>query len=128
VGIDPAMQARAPIGVERDPCVVTGRDDPGAEVLGQGQELAQLDRSVAGHARARGGAGQVSIDEGRHDLALEELASIERVMGDAEVIGDQARVVTPITSSPSSTRRAAATAESTPPDIATSTRSAMRRA
>src|SRR5690606_2676703 len=76
-----------------EPRVVTRRDALGAEPLGQGEELGELDASIAAHARARRSPGQVVFDERLDDGLGEELASIEGVMGDAELVRDAPGVV-----------------------------------
>ncbi len=76
-----------------DARVVAGGDEARAEAIGEREELAQLHRSVAGHARARRLAGEVGVDEGIDHVLLEELAAIEGEVRDVEVNGDAAGVV-----------------------------------
>ena len=70
-----------------------GRDLRGAQPIGEGEELAHLDRAVARDARARRRPAQVGVDERVDHFFREELAAIERIVRDAEVVGDAARVV-----------------------------------
>ena len=70
-----------------------GGEHVGVELLGGGQQLVELDLLVAGHTRDRRLAGNVAVGEGLHDRRLEALLVVEDVVGDAELVGDPARVV-----------------------------------
>ena len=106
----------------------------------------ELDPLVAAQAGVRRAAGCVLGDEVLDDVALEAAREVPDVEGDAEHVGHPPRVTgvlqvqqpradsrrvaaerdrarcTPTTSWPASSMRAAATAESTPPDMAATTR------
>src|SRR5689334_14555496 len=68
--------------------VVPGRHLAGPQPIGERKELGHFDAAIAGHAGARRRASEVSVDEGLDHFAREELAPVERVMRNAEMIGD----------------------------------------
>ncbi len=96
------------------------------------QQIAELGERVATYTRDRRAAARVLGDEVRDHVAPEAVFEIQDVMRDPELVGHQLGVgdriesfmVAPTTSYPSSTRIAAATELSTPPDMATRTLSA----
>jgi len=117
-------------------CVMAGGEDVEAETPGARQEGVELDVPVALDARVRRAALGMGEDVRGDDRAIEVLGHVEHVVRDAELLGDAARVVdvghrtaprvrratqsfnvAPTTSWPAPTIRAAATDESTPPDM-----------
>ena len=118
-----------------DACVMPGGEPVETEAISPAQEPVELHGTVALDARVRRPASGVLLDVGRHDVALEILGEVEDVVLDPQLLGDPARVlasateragvrappeslsVAPTTSWPCSTRSAAATEESTPPDM-----------
>ncbi len=91
--VDALAEERAAVVGAAEPRVVPGRDVRRAELVGEDEELSELDAAVACRARARGLAGEVGLDEGRDDGAREELAAVEREVRDAERVGRAPRVV-----------------------------------
>ncbi len=131
--------------------VVAGRQRRGAEVARRRQKVGELDRLVAHHARHRRLARNVARGElVDHGLA-EALLVVEHVVRDAEGVGDAAGVVDVLTGAAGALAvgrlavvvelerhpdhivagpgfsRAAATEESTPPDMATTMRVSQGR-
>ena len=91
-GIGGAVQL-GPVSA-RDPAhVVAGGQRLGAQVLGGGQQVAELDPLVAAHAGDRGLAPEVGLGEVLHHAGLEAVLVVEHVMGDAEPVGHAPRVV-----------------------------------
>ena len=141
VAVDGAAQPAA-----GQPRVVAGRDGVEAERQRASGQRGELDLLVAAQARV----GCLAAGVGRHEVVdhvlVEPVGEVPDVERDAEHVGDAAGVAgvldraaaaragaqragrgdsarcTPATSWPASTIRAAATAESTPPLIAASTR------
>src|SRR5579883_1757383 len=87
LGVGSAVQLRSRPPHDA-PCVVAGGERIGAEVARGRQEVAELDRLVAAHARDRCFAAQIGIGEIVDDGATEALLVIENVMRDAEALGD----------------------------------------
>jgi hypothetical protein len=111
-----------------------------AQRVGAPQEAIELEMPVAFDAGIGRDARGVGVDIWLHDTFVEVVAEIEHVMLDAQLIGDATGIVDigdrataavgvaapelhrhPVTAKPRSSNNAAATDESTPPDIATST-------
>ena len=80
-------------GVEGDAGVVAGGDALGADAVGHVEKLVELDEVVAEGAGDGRAAGEVLVDEGLDDLALEALFEVDDVVGNAELLGDAAGVV-----------------------------------
>ena len=73
--------------------IVAGRQRIGAEFLGRGQEIGELDGLVAGDAGDRRLAGDIAFHERVDDRVAEALLVVEHVMGNAERFADAARIV-----------------------------------
>ncbi len=73
--------------------VVACRDLVGADLASGGEELIELEVIVAESAGNRRAAGEVLVDERTDDLGLEPVLRVDEVVGNAEVLGDAARVV-----------------------------------
>ena len=125
---------------------MAGRQRVGAEILCGIEQVAKLDLLIAGHARDRRLAGDVAVRKARHDGRSKAALVVEHVVGNAERLGDAARVVDVLAGAAAAltARRgavivelqrnaddivalpccmsAATTEESTPPDMATTTR------
>ena len=86
---DPAVAG----GVEVVARVVAGGDAGGADLACGEQELVELEVVVAERAGDGGAAGEVLGDEGADDVLLEAHLLVDEVVGDAEAVGDAARVV-----------------------------------
>jgi hypothetical protein len=69
---------------------VAGGQAGGAEVLGEVQHRVEADAAVAAHARVRGAAGGVAVDEGVDHIGAEALAQIEREVRDAHAMSERA--------------------------------------
>jgi hypothetical protein len=69
------------------------RQRRGAERLGPGKEIGELDRLIAAHARHRGLAGQIAVGEIVDDGLAELRFEIEDVMRNVEPGGDPAGIV-----------------------------------
>jgi hypothetical protein len=82
-----------PVAVPHRPRVVARRHLRSAEPIGQREELGHFDGAVARDAGAGRAAREVGVDERIDDFTREELAPVERVVGNAEVVGDAAGVV-----------------------------------
>ena len=142
-GVDARARARAAVALD-DPRVVAGRKPRRADAVGEGDELVEAEAAVATHARVRRRAGRVTGDEGLDDRAAELLAQVEsdvrepaRVAGRARLDHGRGRAagalgVAAVRIDPEPERDAdrgrgpassRATALSTPPLIATATRS-----
>jgi hypothetical protein len=93
VGIDGPPQGRRTVGARRDPTVVAGGQDLGADRAGLGQKRRELDVLVALHARVGGLPGQVGGDEVLDHRVGELGLEVDHVVGDAEVVGDPAGVL-----------------------------------
>src|SRR5690606_37471975 len=91
--IPPPAKHRSAAGIAIDASIVAGRDVGRAELLGDGEEAAELDLLVAVDAGARGRAGAVRADEGIDHPLAERGALVEDVVGDAEVLTGAPRVV-----------------------------------
>ena len=124
---------------------MAGRQRLGAEFARGLQQIAELDRLIALDARHRRLAGDIAVGETVDHRLLEAALVVEHVMRNADALGDRARVVDVLAGAagalavgrravivklqrdaddvvaarPSS---AAVTEESTPPDMATTTR------
>ena len=134
----------------REPGVVAGRDRVEAERQRAVEHGGELDLLVAAQAGVGGAAGGVLGHEVLDDVLVEAVAQVPDVEGDPDHVGSPAGVVRrprscssrgrrcgrtagcargrggcPVTSWPASAARAAATAESTPPDMAARTRSGI---
>ena len=128
---------------------MAGGHGGGAEIAGGGEEVGELDGLVAGDAGDRRLAPRVALGERLDHRLAEARLVVEHVMRDAELRGDLARVVDvlPGAAGAGAMRgravvvelqgdadhivagrftRAATTEESTPPDMATTTRVAAR--
>ena len=77
--------------VARDARVVAGGEPGGAERLRELEHRVEADLAVAAHARVRGAAGGVAVEEAVHDLGAEALAQVEREVRDAHAMGELAR-------------------------------------
>ena len=73
--------------------VMAGRQHLGAELARGRQQIAELDRLVAFHARHRRFARHVAVGEAVDHRLLEAALVVEHVMGNADPFGDRARVV-----------------------------------
>ena len=73
--------------------IVAGGERIRLELARGRQQLVELDLLVAHHTRDRRLAGNIAVGERLHDGRLETLLVVENVVGDAEPIGDPARIV-----------------------------------
>ena len=140
-GSAPGRSCSPPAAAPTDPGVVPGGQAVEAEPVGAVQQAVELDGAVALDARVRRPPPRVLPDIGRHDgrsnssvrlktwwsipscWATRRASSTSATEQQPESDGPPHSLsVAPTTSWPCSTRSAAATEESTPPDIATSTR------
>ena len=125
---------------------MAGRQNLRAEVARGFKQVAELDRLVALHARHRRLARHIAFGETVDDRLLEAAFVVEHVMGNADALGDGARVVDVAAGAAGALAvgrgavvvelqrdaddviaglgfsSAAVTDESTPPDMATTTR------
>ena len=65
----------------------------GPQAIGQGEQFAHLDRAVARDTGARRAPRQVRVDERVDHFAAKEVAAIERVVRDPQLVGHAPRVV-----------------------------------
>ena len=86
----PAQGPVRAIGAAAD--VVPRRQRVGAQFAGGLQQVGELDRLVAGDARNRRLAGDVAFGEGVDHRLAKTLLVVEHVMGNAELLGNRARV------------------------------------
>ncbi len=70
---------------------MTGHQGAGADAVGELEHGVDPHVAVADHARVRGGAGAIAVDECAHDLGAEALLEVERQVRDAELMRDAAR-------------------------------------
>ena len=143
--VDRAVHLDQPVGAGAQLRVVAGRDRVEAQGERPVEHRGELDLLVAAQARVGRAAGGVLVHEVLDHVLVEALAQVPDVERDADHVGRAARVVAssivqqpraperydsglrdsarwmPVTSWPASTARAAATAESTPPDMAATT-------
>ena len=73
--------------------VVAGGDAVGADGARGLEQLVELEMVVAERAGNGRAAGEILVDEGPDHVALEALLLVDDVVGNAEVLGDVARVV-----------------------------------
>src|SRR5581483_2378482 len=73
--------------------VVPGGERIGLELARRLEQLVELDLLVADHAWDRGLAGHVALGERLHDGRSEALLVVEHIVGDAEPVGDAARIM-----------------------------------
>ena len=73
--------------------IVAGGERVRLQLAHGGEQLVELDLLIAHHARNRRLAGRIAVREGLHDGGLEALLVVEDVVGDAEPVGDAARIV-----------------------------------
>ncbi len=86
---DPAVA----LGVVLVAGVVAGGDAVGADLAGGDEQLVELQVVVAERAGDGRASGEILVDEGADDVALEAVLLVDDVVGDAEVLGDAAGVV-----------------------------------
>ena len=87
-----AMQLRA-VRAHDAPDIMAGGEAIGAEIAGEAKQIGELDALVAAHARDRRPSARIIIGELLDHLLAEAAFIIEDVMGEAEPIGDGARIV-----------------------------------
>ena len=73
--------------------VVPGGDALGADLPRGREKLVELHVVVAKRARNRRAALEIIVDERAHDRLLELALEIDHVIGNAQMLGDAARVV-----------------------------------
>jgi len=73
--------------------VVSGGDGDGVPRARAGEQRAELQIRVAGHARHRRAAARVAVGEGLDDGAVELLRHVEEVVRDAQPLGHATRVI-----------------------------------
>ncbi len=72
--------------------VVTGGEAVGAEIARGGEQIGELDGLIAAHARDRGAAFEVAIDEIVDDGVLKAIFVVQQIVRNAEGIGDAPRI------------------------------------
>ena len=72
--------------------IVAGRQRLGAELARRPEQVAELDRAVAGDARHRRLAARVGIGERLHHLGAKAAFVVEHVVRDGEPVGDLAGI------------------------------------
>lgn len=73
--------------------VMAGGQGIGAEIAGDGKQIAELDGLIAQHARDRGFAANIGFGELIDHVGMEGAFHVHDVMGDAQHVGDGAGVV-----------------------------------
>ena len=73
--------------------VVAGGDFGGPDLARGEQKLIKLEVVVAQGAGDGGAAGEILADEGLDDIGLEARFLVDKVVGDAEAVGDAACIV-----------------------------------
>ena len=85
--------------------VVAGGDAVGADLARGDEQLIELQMVVAERAGDGRASGEILVDEGADDVALEALLLVDDVVGDVEVLGDAAGVVDVVDASSSGPAR-----------------------
>src|SRR6185369_16747664 len=76
-----------------NPRVVARRHERGAQPLGEREQLAQLDRPVAGNTGARGLARKIGVHKGIDDMLAEQRSPVEGVVRNPEKVRDPTSIV-----------------------------------
>ncbi len=87
-----AVQLR-PVRPDHPPHIMAGGEAIGAEIAGEAQQVGELHPLVARDAGDRRAAARIFVGEALDHAVAEAAFIIEDVMGDAEPLGDRARVV-----------------------------------
>ena len=86
-------QPAAALLIELHPSVVAGGQRIGANLLGDDQQLIELQMIVAQAARNGSASGEILLHEGTHHFALKTVFVIDHVIRNADGLGDAARVI-----------------------------------
>ncbi len=90
--IQSSGEPRRAVRVPHDARVVSGRQEVRSLSADLGEQVGELEPVVADDARVGCAPGSVLIGERSHDLTLERVAEVQRVVRDAEQIADPPRV------------------------------------
>ncbi len=92
-GIGRAEQTPAAIGEFAADDIMAGRQRIGAELAGEPEQVLELHRAVALDAGDRRLAGEIALGEALDHGVAEAVLVIEHVMGNADLLGDAARIM-----------------------------------